>query len=155
MNSQLHKPTVLFLSYDENRENLQRYVLEVSDKLSAYRITTADNPDLSRNMPVAEIASHIDMLTQHCDIVIVLAGKGANRQDKVWTALNALNQTNYEIRKAIAYEKDIIAVHIQPDGVIPNELRNSKRTIWVPHFSVELIAAALESCIAERGSSAL
>lgn len=122
------KPKI-FVSFDFENDRQYKYTLNMWNANSLFEFTCNDkSPNEIQSWNIPTIKSVLTRKISEATHVVVIVGKEANKLHKDRAAIGYRNWQNFEIAKAKALKKKIVAVQLNSLYEYPEELRNCGAT---------------------------
>lgn len=124
----MNKPSI-FVSFDFDKDRRYKYMLNAWNANSAFEFTCNDrSPSEIQTNRVAVVKNVLSRKINEASAVIVIVGQDANKLHHDWREIGYRNWQNYEVAKAKALGKRLIAVQLDPNYAYPEELLNANAT---------------------------
>ena len=124
----MNKPKI-FVSFDFEKDRQYKYTLNMWNANSAFEFTCDDrSPHEIQTDSVAVVKNVLSRKINEASAVIVIIGQDANKLHPDWREIGYRNWQNYEVAKAKALGKKLIAVQLNSYYSYPEELINANAT---------------------------
>lgn len=133
----------IFVSFDYEKDRNYKYLLEAWNKNEAFEFTFEDKSSNEINSwNISMIKNVLSRKINEANYVLVIIGEDANRLHPDYKQIGYRNWQNFEVAKAKALGKKLLAVQLQANYKYPEELKASE-AIRVYSFSLEAINHAI------------
>ncbi len=134
----------VFVSYDYAADKHFKQLLESWDEDPEFEFQFSLDPPLDVNQEnVARIKAELTARIHSASHTLVIVGRHANKDDRHAKLIGHKNWINFEIFHSRRNNNKIIAVRLDPDHDLPDELLKT-HVAWAPAFKREHVMKALK-----------
>lgn len=120
------KPKV-FVSFDYENDSKYKFLLSAWNSNSRFRFTFQDKtPQEIQTDAVDRVKAVLTSKVKEATYTLVIVGQYATQRHKDAQLIGCTNWINYEIQQSNLYKRKVLAVRLQPNYLLPEQLSYSR-----------------------------